>query len=185
MRTTAMERQQTIQNDYFEWLYSKVCTDEDHRKLLHYLHSRNFEYYIPMDANRESDGISLRYLFASEFGIPEAVVATEIDIYECSVLEMMIALCSRMESDVMSDPEFGDRTSEWFWLMLDNLGISFMTDKRYSELYLENVIGRFLAREYEPNGKGGLFVVNGVSRDLRTVEIWEQAMWFLHEYLEA
>ena len=44
---------------------------------------------------------------------------------------------------------------------------------------VEDVIERFLDREYGPDGKGGLFTVRHCEYDLRDVEIWYQLCWYL------
>ena len=49
----------------------------------------------------------------------------------------------------------------------------------FDKQYVTKVIGRFLNREYEPNGKGGLFIINNCNDDLRDVEIWYQLCWYL------
>ena len=180
-----------MMNDYFEWMYSSVCTDPegnyipDYNDLLLYLHSRNFEYVLPMDENREADGINLRYHYGWETGVSSPEIASEIDVYQCSVLEVMVALCRRIESDVMGDYNYGNRTSIWFFSMLDSLGIADMSDENFDELYLKDVIDKCLNREYEYNGKGGFFTCKHPYCDMRTVEIWNQAMWFLNEYDET
>ena len=182
-----------MMNDYFEWMYASVCTDPegnyipDYHELLLYLHSRDFEYTLPMDGNREADGINLRYHYGWETGKSNAEVASEIDVYPCSVLEVMVALCRRIESDVMGDYNYGNRTSVWFFSMLNSLGISEMTDDsidNIDKLYLEEAIDRCLNREYDYDGKGGFFTCTNPYCDMRTVEIWNQAMWFLNEYVE-
>ena len=58
-----------INNDYFEWLYNLVCDGlyagrNSYRKLLMFLHNTEFTWTIPMDENRASDGIDLRYRFS-------------------------------------------------------------------------------------------------------------------------
>jgi len=177
-------------NDYFEWMYSTVFTDSDgnyipnYHDLMQYLDSRSFNYTIPLDGNRESDGISLRYTYGWKMGIPNPVIATELDFYPCSVLEVMVALSCRMESDIMGDYIYGDRTNIWFFSMLQSLGLDDMTDENFDEEYTKIVIDNFLNRNYESNGKGGLFTVKDPHKDMRLVEIWDQAMWFLNEYVE-
>ena len=54
-----------------------------------------------------------------------------------------------------------------------------MVDERYDRRYVDTVISRFLNRDYEPNGRGGLFTVRNRKEDLREVEIWYQLQWFL------
>lgn len=83
----------------------------------------------------------------------------------------------------MSDPDLGDRTSEWFWHMLSNLGLSKMNDSDFDKERAEFIVYRFLNREYEPNGEGGLFVIEDCKDDLRRMEIWYQANMYLREFL--
>ena len=173
-----------INADYFEWLYEGMCGDRysknvSYRKLLERLHNINFRYTIPNDRNRASDGKNLRYSFAVAEGCednPEMI--TEYLEGPCSVFEMMVALAQRCES-VMDDPKIGDRTGQWFWGMIANLGLNGMTDNRYDEQYVNDVISRFLDREYKPNGRGGLFTIRNCEYDLRDVEIWYQLCWYL------
>lgn len=175
-----MFRDQII-NDYFEWLwnFTKCRGHSQNRKIITLLHNIEFRYSIPMDANRETDGIDLRYRFITEVGIPKNY--QEVYGYldgPCSVLEMMIALAIRCEESIMDDPDIGDRTSEWFWLMMKNLGLDYMSDRKFDRDIAEEKISIFLDRRYKRNGEGGLFVVNG-RRDLRKVEIWYQMCWYL------
>ena len=173
-----------INADYFEWLYEGMCGDRysknvSYRKLLERLHSINFRYTIPNDRNRANDGKSLRYSFAIAEGCgdnPEMI--TEYLYGPCSVFEMMVALAQRCEA-VMDDPKIGDRTGQWFWGMIASLGLNGMSDNHYDEKYVNDVINRFLDREYEPNGKGGLFTIRNCEHDLRDVEIWYQLCWYL------
>ena len=63
--------------------------------------------------------------------------------------------------------------------MIASLGLNGMSDNHYDEKYVNDVINRFLDREYEPNGKGGLFTIRNCEHDLRDVEIWYQLCWYL------
>ena len=81
----------------------------------------------------------------------------------------------------MDNPAYGDRTKQWFWGMIVNMGISAMTDDVFNRQYVEAAVTRLLNREYEPDGKGGLFTIKDCDRDLRTVEIWYQLCWYLDE----
>ena len=171
---------------YFEWLYRLVCNDKyfkklSYRKLIKYLHGVDLYYTVPMDANREDDGIELRYRFGYENSYEQKIIAVDLDNNPCSVLEMMIALALRCEEHIMSDPDIGDRTGQWFWNMIVNMGLGSMTDEKFDEDYTKTVVERFLNREYKKNGEGGLFVVKNHEKDLRIVEIWYQMCWYLNE----
>lgn len=172
---------------YFDWMCRLVCNNKysktSYRKLLRYLDSVEFTYTIDMDDNRAADGIDLRYRYGYDHDVDSRIIATYLDDHACSVLEMMIALSLRCEETIMDDPEYGNRTGQWFWGMIVNLGLGPMTDEHFNVDYAENVMDIFLNREYEPNGQGGLFTVENTDRDLRTVEIWYQMCWYLNEIM--
>lgn len=168
--------------EYFEWLYNLVCKDKfskhiSYERLLRYLHDTEFIYSIPKDENRAEDGISLRYRFVTEWVLDYDM----LDYLDgpCSVLEMMIALAIRCEENIMDNPKIGDRTSQWFWGMITNLGLGSMMDDNFDEGFVDDTVTRFLNRDYDPDGKGGLFTVKYCDYDLRDVEIWYQLCWYL------
>ena len=170
-----------IVNEYFEWMFDLVCSGRyskeiSYRKLLMHLHNTEFRYSILRDENRAEDGEALRYKFTYQKGYDEALVY--LNDRPSSVLEMMIALSIRCE-EFMDDTSIGDRTSQWFWGMITNLGLGSMTDDRFDKREVNYILDRFLDREYEPDGKGGLFRVRKCDRDLRKVEIWYQLCWYL------
>lgn len=155
-----------------------------YEKLLQYLYSKEFTYLIDLDGNRYADGIELRYRFGYETGIPDARIASELDVTPCSVLEMMIALAARCEDDIMFEPDIGNRTRQWFFDMLNNMGLIIFDDIWFEKGRVEEIVERFLERRYEPDGRGGLFRIDRSGRDLRCVEIWVQAMWYLDEVID-
>lgn len=170
-----------MKNVYFDWMYYKVCGNgASYRKLLYLLHDIDFTYTIAMDENRFGDGISLRYRFGYELDYDSRAVAKYLDNRPCSVLEMLVALSIRLEEHIMADPDIGDRTSVWFWTMITNLKLDKMTDSAFDKKYVDEVIQRFLDREYKPDGEGGLFRIKNCKHDLRDVEIWYQAHWYLN-----
>lgn len=168
-----------LQKQYFNWLYENVCDSENYQKLFQTLYETPFRAVMIMDENRISDGVELRYRFASENGIDLRKIVALLDTTPCSVLEMMVALSFRCETQIMDDPEIGDRKEEWFWIMLSNLGLRGMSDNQFNEKGVHNILTRFINRKYDPDGRGGLFVIKNCRYDLRTIEIWYQMMWFL------
>lgn len=170
-----------IENEYFDWLCDQVCRDRfskevSYKKLLTRLHDTTFTYIIPRDRNRAEDGKDLRYRFGLCCGIPHAEDYLD---GPCTVLEMMVALAIRCEENIMDDPEYGDRAPQWFWGMITNLGLGPMTDSNYSRQYVDDCIWRLLNRQYDPDGKGGLFRVRNCKYDMRKVEIWYQLNYYL------
>ena len=168
----------------YEWLYRYVCKGRAHdrisyRKLFTYLHRTEFIFSIPNDVNRAKDGVDLRYRFVTSLVIPDEERILDILDGPCSVLEMMIALAIRCEETIMDDTRYGDRTGQWFWNMMANLGIGNMTDEGFDIKKVSLIINKFLDRDYDYDGKGGLFYIKGCEDDLRNVEIWTQLCWYL------
>lgn len=178
-----MATRDDVNNEYFEWLVGIIRnTTKDnpcsYDKLLTHLHNTRFRYSIKRDYNREKDGLDLRYCFALDTHCEDAGIYLD---GPCSVFEMMVALALRCEETIMSNSEYGDRTGQWFWQMVVSMGLGPMRDELYDKNVVTYAIERFLNRDYEPNGKGGLFTIRYRKRDMRTVEIWTQLQWYLDE----
>ena len=177
-----------VLNEYFDWMCQLVSDKQyignrSYRKLLSKLHNIPFTYTIDMDGNRAADGIDLRYRFGYERNYEDYIIASFLDDKPCSVLEMIIALALRCET-IMEDPDYGDRTGEWFWGMIESLGLESMDDTSFNRDYVDDVIDIFLSRDYGRDGRGGLFTIKHPKRDLRTVELWYQMNWYLDSILK-
>ena len=83
----------------------------------------------------------------------------------------------------MDNPDIGDRTGLWFLDMLVSLGLDSMDDAHFKRHQVDKVLKRFLNRDYEHNGKGGLFTVNN-GRNMQTTEIWYQMNYHLLEFIK-
>lgn len=173
---------------YFDWMCHLVSEPRrfgrpSRKKLLGHLHEHPFQWVPVMDRNRADDGMELRYRFACDNGYPWPAVAAAFGRDPCSVLEMMVALAIRCEEHIMGDPDIGNRTGEWFWGMVNSLGLGRMNDANDDPYAVTQAVLRLAEQDYEPNGRGGLFTVSRYNVDLRTVEIWYQMMWYLDEYM--
>ena len=180
-----MKKSHAIINEYFKYLHNIVCgkryaKEVSFKKLLMFLHGVEFRYSLSHDRARAMDGVDLRWRFAHTY-YPDDECRDIVYILDgpCSILEMMIALALRCEETIMDDPSYGDRTAQWFWGMIVNLGLGAMTDERFDKKLAIDCVERFLDRDYAPNGKGGLFTVRNTQSDLRDLEIWDQLCLYL------
>lgn len=183
-------RDYELEKRYFEWLYDLVCNDGyvkglRYEELLFYIYQKDFVYILPRDENRFQDGVSLRYLFGNEVGAPREQIEYVLDSRPCSVLEMLVALSIRIENEIMSDSDYGNRTWKWFWKMMTNMNLGGMTNDKFDKAYVDRCIERMLARKYEANGRGGLFTIANCREDLRNVEIWAQMNWYINSMSEV
>ena len=182
--TTPVATDVEIKNAYFSWLVNKVQIDDMHWCLMRRLHQKDFFWLesVSHDANREQDGMDLREDFADDSewrkeDILEALAGP------CSVLEMLVALAMRIERDIMYTPDDGDRTGEWFKLMLDNMKLLPMTDTDYFQPYVDQILEDIMSRHYKKNSKGSIFPVkNTQGKDWRNTEIWMQMMAYFNEH---
>lgn len=168
-----------ILNDYFEWLCSIVkrdrITKRSYRKLLSFLHSEEFIYIDEYDSNRAADGEQLRWRYVYEAKGCEDILDWE---EPCTVLEMLIALSFQMEN-IMEGSDVDYSVGYWFWMMLTNLELDKMIDSKFDKHEAYEKIHIFMHRDYEPNGKGNIFVIDNCATHLRNVEIWWQMCWYL------
>ena len=168
-----------ILNDYFDWLYYMVTRElgrrkKSYRKLLTLLHAIDFRYSVDYDENRAYDGTSLRWYYVDDGGDDEILSWKA----PCTVLEMLIGLAIKIES-IMETADDDHGVHHWFWIMLDNLDLKNMNDKNFDKIYVMDRINMFLDRTYEPDGNGNIIFIEDSQEDLREVEIWNQACWYL------
>ena len=167
---------------YLDWLSEKAIPDEDKRysyqKLLSELYSTEFKWFVKNDDNRAGDGLQLRQFYRDETGY----LCTNHG--PCSVLEMMVALAKKCEDRFMYDPDLGDRTSEWFWDMVVNLGLDRMDDWAFDYDIFDETMTRLLDRKYDKDGYGGLFYIEGIGVDMRKIELWYQLNYWLRSRFE-
>lgn len=169
---------------YFKFLIRKVKV---HTKPLiavcRQLYNTEFIYDddIWSDKNRIGDGEELRYEFAVFAGDGINNVASDDAMGEilempCTVLEVLVALAVRIDSDITGEPG-EDRAEEWFNQMIANLGL----DVPRTESEVSYILNRWLTRRYDENGSGGLFPLITPYRDQRTIGLWEQASDYISD----
>lgn len=199
--TNDIERAQTL---YFNWLCTIVHIDNYLNmswyilaKLLH-----NIEYYwvVSNDDNRATDGVKLRQKWlnlikdeADNLGVEGPTFPLDSLCGPCTLLEMLVGLSIRIESDIMQNESFGDRTAIWFWKMIHNI-LCYDNSKKTLIMFSDNEIStkegdeikekftKMMDRDYLYNGSGGLFPLNNnLNQDQKTVEVWYQAQEWLKE----
>lgn len=179
-----MIKHELYSSNYLEWMCRLVSDQtfksDNYTRLMNHLNRFPFIFRMSMDGNRAADGVDLRGRFEDNTGlIADPVLVAFFGSCSCSVMEMITALALRCEETIMSDDLEGDRTGLWFWNMIQSLGLYSMDDRSFDECYVNDILSKWMNREFQPNGEGGLFTVINCNCDLRTVEIWEQMNWYL------
>jgi hypothetical protein len=168
---------------YFVWLYSQVGSVDlknkakTYWKLLALLHEKEFTWTdeFEKDGNRAQDGKDLRREFLGSSGVkPEG----DFLEYGCSFLELLMALAFKLA--FQSEVELKD----WFWILIDNLGLLECTDANPPKKNIVyHILDKVIARDYAGNGAGGLFPLQDAQEDQRSVELWYQGEAYLLERL--
>lgn len=173
----------TIEWHYFQWLCSLVTPLSDPNPsrtrylLLEALFKAEFTWRVDHDDNRAEDGTNLRDDFCDIVGSWEG---SRFPFEPCTVLEMLIALAKRLAFETNED-EMDEGLYEWFWRMIENLGLIDQYDEEFNPLVVGSAITRFVHRWYDRNGHGGLFPLNHATDDQRETEIWMQMSAYLSE----
>lgn len=172
-----------LEDRYFDWLRQKAMgQDRSYDLLLDFLYNKPFSYTIRMDENRAEDGVELRYIFGFENDIPDEDIVAGLDLgRDCNMLEMMVGLARRCESQIMIDMEEGEQPERWFRIMIRNLGLGSQTNDNFDAEKANYITDRFLAHQYSYYGDGSLFAVCHPRYDMRKTDLWYQAMWYLTE----
>lgn len=172
--------------NYFDWLVLLIAPDYHRRdhftKLLYALYSVDFTWVVSRDKNRAIDGLDLRDQYEHETGL-----FCDAD-GPCSVLEMFIALSIRCENELMYmyDPKKGNQTERWFWMILDNLGLtqyddSFRMDDEEIDAEIDDILYRFMDRDYGPNLEFCPFPVRYFVPDFEKMELAYQMNHYIKE----
>ena len=118
--------ERTIEKEYYKYLVSFIDGGKYKRysRLLDYLYHTDYIWEYEMDENRAGDGLEFRNYFEMDFHVTDVRISGP-----CSMLEMMVGLAYRMERELMDDVAYGDRTSQWFWMMINSLGLGYMNNR--------------------------------------------------------
>ena len=172
----------TVIKDYILWLGDLVKVLEKNEEggyifLLKALYKKEFYWTNDMDENRSDEGKELRELFSDDAGfcgIPDEINGP------CTVLEMMIGLARRWNDEVSLN-ENEDNSSEYFWVMIKNLGLEGCTDDCFDPEMVRERLDILLDRDYKDDGKGSLFPLTKSKESQKDIEIWYQLQNYLIE----
>ena len=159
-------------NKYFRWLVRKVRVnitgepDVSYFLLMRALFKKEFYWIYDRDENRAADGLSLRKTYK------DGEVTDHLD--RCNVLEMLVALASRCEKDILNDFRLGDRSNIWFWDMIQNLNLDQYYDSAFDYESVDIILNRWMDRDYDEHGHGNIFFIDRPETDIRDYEIWKQ-----------
>lgn len=168
---------------YFKWLVAQLVNTRLKNPtlttwyVLQQLFSTEFVWRIHNDDNRVADGKELRSEFLEMH--PDISADRTWLNQGCSFLEMLIALSRRLTFQTE-----GASSAEWFWHLMDNIGLH-VSDRDYEskrlQTYVDQVLQTLNNRTYDRTGRGGLFPLRDTEVDQTKVELWYQMNYYLLE----
>lgn len=160
---------------YFEWLYRQVASvriknpKRTYWKLLKIFYEKEFVWIVPNDDNRIEDGKDLRFECLADNKLDPNDVDRDWLALDCSMFELLVGISRRLAFLTNAEPY------EWFWEMIENLGLSKYNDSEdVPRSLVEDKLDRVIWRTYNFNGRGGLFPLKRPKQNQRDVEIWYQ-----------
>ena len=129
------------------------------------------------DQNRALDGLDLRGVFTRETG-------QYPDIFgQCTCLELFVSMAIRCENELMYnyDPDEGDQTDRWFWMMINNLGLDYYDDSHFSERKVDDILENFMNRDYGHDLEFCPFPVTVFVPDFDKMELAYQMNYYIRE----
>lgn len=173
--------------DYIEWLcFDRLgLTEKEYRSYSNLIHSLSTIEYIwehPLDENRAIDGLDLRKDFTYEMDL--YLDANSGLMPKCTVLEMLVALSVKCENRIMRDLSYGDRTSKWFFEMLENSGLLIYSNNKWNRNTIHEIFDKLndiFDGRYKKDGSGGFFPIKNKKIDQRNNDLWKQMTTYLRE----
>lgn len=179
----------SLNDNYFKWLLGILGFKEPmscrYISMLSYMYSTDFKLTNPIvghDDNRINDGFELRATYSNNFTDPDLPKVFNDPV---SVLEVLVAFAMRIDDDIMYDGSL--HASKWFFIMIDNLGMTNFTDDRLGLDWViddeEQILDIWMSRQYGPDGNGTIFPLKSTVFDQRKLEMWYQMQeWFNENY---
>lgn len=161
----------TGNSGYFERL-KWLIDAEGYEKLIDVMYKTDFWSDNDLDQNLIDNTIDYRW--------SNGYVGTD----KVSVFEVLVVLCVDIERKIMHATGAGDRTPEWFWVIMRNLKLDRYSDERWnrrSEGEIMKILDNFLSRNYTKRGEGGPFPIKSGGKDCQKADLWRQMNWYLDE----
>ena len=172
-------------DDYVYRLYRIVQNGgENHEKLCAELFKNRFfitRSAPKRDIDREKDGLELRKEWSNDS------LDGEFHIIPCTMLEMIIGISKRMSEQLM-DEDGEDKTAQYFWEIMENLGLTCMDDDNFgwetglAQKKIAKTCEILCKRQYNPDGTGGgMFPMPGLlGINQKKMEIWYQMQEYIN-----
>lgn len=146
----------TYIDEYYLDLYNEVRNWDERGPRYNYLLEEL--YKLPFTVDTDNGGLLEDQNRVIDAHSARLARGCESEHY-CTILELIIMVARRIEG-YLWDYSIGNRTANWFWMMIHNMGLDEFDDEHFVASRVYSICARFVKRAYAPNGEGGLFIIN-------------------------
>lgn len=127
-----------IRNNYLIHITDKFIDDETciYKSLIRKLLSIEYQHNV-INKDRYDDVVIYRKNYLIDNNISNEYILNK---YRVSVLEVLIVLSIRVENEIMCSEKYGDRSCQWFWAMLQYIGLTVFHDDCYDANQVMNIV---------------------------------------------
>ena len=119
--------------------------------------------YFPNSRNtdRYEDAEQLRIRYGDDNNIED--ILSYFSKEPITVFEVLLALSIRIEEKIMVDDKKGNRTSQWFWALVNDIGLCEYDDDRWDLDLIDNTVKEWMS-------------------DDNPMSLWRQAMKVINSF---
>ena len=121
-----------------EWIID-LFDGYEHVCLFRQLMTIEFRWTVQLDANLLPCVRKFREKMGRDYDGPKG---------RPTVLEILATLAVECEDKIMHNDDFGNRTCQWFWMMLYNLGVNIYDDAHYTDRTAEEIDEKVIDEVY-------------------------------------
>lgn len=174
---------------YFDFLVESVELDNKTRRyslLLEYLYHTPFEFneHFELDEDRIKIGIEMR----ENWAFSELTRDARDEFLEdfgpgISALEFFVSMAKTISDILYFDPKWG----QFFWQMIENLGLDTMNDDEFDQEIVDNILRDLWLRNFKRDGSGGgLFCVPNCKFDMRKLDFMSSTnLWISYTFVRG
>lgn len=141
------------------------------------------EHY-ELDVDRVRNGIDMRIDWA-ENNLKGDELEEFLDGFGpgISALEFFVSMSKTISDILYFDPKLG----QFFWQMIDNLGLDCMNDDEFDQEIVDNILRNLWLRNFKKDGSGGgLFYVPNCKFDMRKLDFMASTnLWISYTFVRG
>lgn len=188
--------EESVADGYFMWLWELVGGNypeySDKSTLFYILCNLNFRLCLDEDENRLVDGYDYRYFYSEDVGIPYRFINEKLQ-FPSTICEVLLGLASRC-NEIAGDVSKGDRTADFFWRLVKNLGLMCYTNDYFNQTNWGRIVEEeayeivkicdiWMDRQFKFDGKGSPFPLKNPPGDERNTNLWYQMQaWIMENF---